>query len=306
MINNDSYCTPKYATNVQFVFVAAIPFNLLIMKILVKDIRPSLPRHKIVFCLSIADGLHIITAIVAQIALTATHSPTTSITCNFIRGSNMFFGTLSVCVSSFSIIALSVERYIACVYSFRLEEWVTKRKTYAAIAVFWIVGISGGIYSSHALIFDKYRSMAGKAECFKIIITLCIFGTSIIISAVQIKLFTISKMQLSKIIPPKRAANGEKADSTDLRKKQFKVATTAGAVAVAYIMCMLPLGITTLLDNIDETLISPSARKFALIAAMSNALLDPIIYGLCMKDMRKALTKNIGNAVMFFISKLTE
>ena len=73
-------------------------------------------------------------------------------------------------------------------------------------------------------------------------------------------------------------------------KTAAKVTTVFAAVTVTYVITWFPVIYMTLLEVIERKDLEPKALK--LISAFMigvNSVTDPLIYGLCLKDVRKQI-----------------
>ena len=292
-------CIPASTGNFSLILIClALPFHVLISKILAKDLKLILPRHKILFCLSISDGLQIAVTALLTLLMRAFNLTTASITCIVFRKLVLFNSVVTIIVSSLALVALSIERYIACVYSFYLYQILTNRRIYLMLAIFWALGAVLGIYTVLSDDLSNKRTIVGETEMFQIIATIFIIVTTIIITGVQVSLFKLSWSKMSKVCPS--GAYGSEAEYSELWKKQIKVAVVAGLVVLAYIVCMAPLSIVFTLELCKVFTVSPSLRTNAVAFAMANTLLDPYIYGIGIVDTRRAIKKHIMGVVNFF------
>ena len=75
--------------------------------------------------------------------------------------------------------------------------------------------------------------------------------------------------------------------------KQMNVTFVTSIVAIAYIVCMLPLGVSCVyeLTNINKP--SKSTPVIIRVLALLNNLADPYIYGIGIVDTRRAVLKNL-------------
>ncbi|XP_065055337.1 adrenocorticotropic hormone receptor-like [Rhopilema esculentum] len=292
-------CLPESTGNFSLILIClGIPFHVLIAKILAKDLELTLPRHKILFCLSLSDGLQISLVALFYPFIRAFHLTTSSNTCIVLRKILLFSSVVTVVVSSLSLVALSIERYIACVHSFRLYEVLTNRRICAAITIFWSLGTVLGIYAIFSDDISNKETIVGETRSFQIIASTVITLTTIIITVVQVSLFRLSRKKMSQVSPS--SAFGSEAEYSDLRKKQVKVAVIAGIVVLAYIVCMVPMSSVFILEKCKVLTVSKSVRASVIMFGMTNTLFDPFVYGIGILDIRRAIKRHIMGVVDYF------
>ena len=282
----------------------ALPFHLLIMKILALNFRFENPRHVILFCLSASDSLQVAFVCLAMIIFQTETMELGSQPCTTLRRTIIYFASLTFIVSSFSLVALSVERYIACFHGFYIHEWLANRRTVPALVAFWICGIivSGIVCFSGSR--DKDPVIFASSDYFQAMFVSITFPVSIVLITVQSLLFYLSRKKLMAV-QPSVAVSSSNRDESFAKKKQFKLAMVAGMVVLSYLMCTLP-GACVILAN---QYIEPERRKIfrGLLSAslgMLNTLLNPFIYGLGMLDTRKAISRELRKIKNYILIKL--
>ena len=268
-----------------------LPFHIFIAKILVKDLRLFLPRHKILFSLSVSDCLMISISAIIGLFSRMFQLETGTSACTVLRRTSLFNASLTVLVSSFTLVALSVERYIACVHSFRLHQWLTDFRVNCALVLIWVLGASLGVYTAYCDDNDNTELVVGEAKNFQVVFTVTVFITSAIITWVQVTLFRFSRAKMSQV--QQGPEFGRVAEINDLRRRQIKVAVVSAVLILAYGICMLPCASLFLFHLAGKHTISPVSQTVTIVFGMTNNLLDPYIYGLGVYDTRRAIIKNI-------------
>ena len=294
-------CVPQSTGNsaiiLQFI---ALPFHLLMMKILVKDLRLALPRHKITFSLSLSDCLLISVISLSAVIMKTLSLTTESMACQFLRHAALFTGTLSTVVSGLTITLMSIERYIACVHSFRLHQIMTKQIVLFVLSFSWVIATISGILAVATNKDIQAEVAVGESVVFKLTLVICSFSTSLIITIIQIRLLMFSRSKLVMVRPSK--AFGTQAELADFRKRQIKVSFVAGIVAVAYIACMSPVAFLFLCELVDGRSRSASLKAAFLALCMVNTLADPFIYGVGTVDTRRLIVKDLKNIREVFVN----
>ena len=275
--------------------LAILPFHILMVKVLVFDLHLGMARHKIMLCLSISNTMQLLIVVVGATVATVLNFSLSSIGCNIVFSMLQFTFALTLVISSLSIIALSVERYVACVYSFHLHRIFTRERMMFAITFTWILGVIFGALS--AIPRSAFKSLDG-GKVLRGFSVIFIFPTSAIISIIQFRLLMFSRKKMVQVGPSTQF--GCQAEIADFRKKQIKVAFVAGIVAVAYMICMLPLACLSLHQLIYGSISPSSIPGILRTLAFMNNFADPYIYGLGMTDTRRAIRKNLKKVKALF------
>ena len=293
-------CVPQgFIAPLITVVLTAMPFHFLMLKILLKDMRLSVPRHMIMFSLSLSDGIQLIAFFTCMLTSTIFDFKIEENACFITRRMISFTGVLTICVSSCTIAMLSVERYIACIHSFRLHQIMEERRVLIGIILIWVTGAICAVPTA----FDKQSFVAQTTfendETSMTIIASVIFISSAVILTVQIRLFLFSRTKISRVRPTQ--AFGCQAELADYRKKQMKIAFVAAIVAIGYLVCMLPLSAVFIHELLYHTTIPLSIREKVAAFAFLNSLADPIIYGLGVKDTRRLVLKTVKDKLSFLM-----
>ena len=288
---NVSCISANTAGFVMIVTVITFPFHILIIKVLISDLRLSLPRHNIMLCLSISDALQIFITFSCMTTMYIFGVKRNSGGCNAARSIFYFNLVTTLVVSSLSIFALSMERYVACVHSFRLHQIFTRERMIYGILCIWFIGIICGAVTV-ALTAMNWKVMTLSTNHFvKIITVIFIVPTSILICIIQYRLWAFSHSKLARIGPG--ITFGSEAEISDLRKKQIKITLVASIVAIAYIVCMLPMGCLSLYELIWGTTASAPLKRVLERLMVLNNFVDPFIYGIGIADSRKAVLRTL-------------
>ena len=290
-------------TFVMVLMVFALPFQAFIIKILAMDFQLDLARHKILLSLSISDMVMLcgmfITALINYVATVTTESTG----CVAYRGFAIFIACSNLAVSSASIIAMSVERYIACVHSFHLHLILTEsRIRYFSIST-WILGGLTGLLAASTNNYDG-ALMIPNYSPVQYIYLIFVIPTSAVATVIQIRLFILSWKKISKVSPT--GAFGEQLELADLRKKQIKVAFIAGIVVFAFVVCMIPLAVVFIYELVSGALVSASFRGICLSLSFTNGLVNAFIYGLGIADTRQKIFRDLKRLKQFLRDMLPE
>lgn len=280
-----------------FLVIFALPVHILLIKILWKDAQLDLPRHKIMFSLAVSDSLQIfivsISVILRQIFSSDDNH---AVLCHAQQYVVTFFSVLTVIVSSSTIVALSVERYISCIHTFYLHHIMTPKRTLIVLGTQWIVALCCATLA----VSTRQPSLASTSESIvlRYSTVVIVIPSAIFITAIQVRLFIFSRSKLVRVAPT--TVFGRQAELLEYRKKELKVTFVASVVAVSYIICMLPSAILFSYELIHKD-VTYDLSKYIFALAFLNTLVDPLIYGVGIKDTRKMMWKNIKMAKDFLL-----
>ena len=303
MENNSSFHVQKCVSSNVGTFVSGLtiitlPFHFLVIKVLIVDLRLALPRHNTMLCLSVSDTLQVFMLFLCMAIPNLLNFSRESVGCDVLRTIVYFHIALTLVVSSLSAIALSMERYVACIHSFHLHRIFTSKRMACGISSVWILGFICGGITAPMTIFDRKMLSISDNTFMKTISVLFIIPTSIIICIIQCRLLVFSRKKMIQVGPG--AQFGCKAELFDFRKKQLKVTFVASIVVVAYIACMLPTGCFSfyelLMGRSSNSMLRGIVEKLLLL----NNFADPFIYGMGTVDARKHVFKNLRKIRDFF------
>ena len=282
----------------------ALPFHLLLIKILACKFRFENPRHIILFCLSVSDALQVsfLALVFAPFNIAGVKSGTKA--CIGLSHAVIFFVSLTFIVSSLTLVALSIERYIACFHSYRAYEWLTNRRILPVLALIWMCGIVGGGISSIPNSGIEGEVILTKSSNFGIIFITFTLPVSFILLVIQSLLFRLARKKLTIIQP--ECSSPSQQNARVMRKRQIKTAMIASVIAVSYLVCMLPGACVTIAKYYvtPPTKTSGLTEKLMVGLGMLNTLLNPFIYGFGMLDTRQEIFKDVKKAKNFLMLKL--
>ena len=268
-----------------------LPFHILIIKVLIVDLRLALPRHNTMLCLSISDALQVFILFMCTTMPSIFGISKGSVGCNISSTILYFTLTLTLVVSSLSTIALSVERYVACIHSFHLHHIFTRERMIYGILFVWILGVICGAINVILILVGSLSVRISDNYFLKVVTVLFVIPTCTLISVIQCRLLVFSRKKLARVGPVTRF--GREAEMADFRKKQIKVAFVASIVVVAYIICMFPMGCLSLYELIHGNVEYSSWKGILERLLVVNNFADPFIYGIGTVDARKAVLKNL-------------
>ena len=296
-MNNSSltikfHCKPReFLAPMTILFIAVGPLHVMVLIALVHDLRLQLSRHIIMLSLSISDGLQIaaffITALISKVFSLVEGD----VACFVTKKAILFTGIVTITTSSFTIVLLSVERYVACIHSFHIHEILSQKRVLFMLSLIWITGIGCALSSVFHQPIEIFHSKFGDEYLPGLLVSLAIMVSFPIIMIIQMRLLLFSRSKLMQVRPAR--AFGQTAELADYRKCQIKVTFVAGIVAVTFVVCMLPLSVMFLYESLNNVLVPVGIKRYFLLLTFLNNLADPIIYGFGVKDSRRCLLRRM-------------
>ncbi len=283
--------------------VIALPIQIVLSKILIQRFRLRLPRHKILLSLTVSDSIQVIFVAFLQLLGLILQLEASSTGCQVIRKLVELVVISTIVWASGSIVALSIERYVACVHCFRFHEIITDKFVNRYLCCLWAIGLLAGFVDEQRYEPNSTLVALPLTKTFGIIYSVTVLSSSAILAFVQIRLYLISKKK-NKTHPG--VIFGRAAEVNDLRKRQLKISIVASAVVVLYVVCMCPLAFYSILYGFDHyTDVGSAFRLASLLVASANTFMDPFVYGLGMGDTRQAMKKELKKIQNFFSELLS-
>ena len=292
-------CAPAAMGNSVIILTLIIlPFHILLIKVLLVDLRLALPRHMITLCLSISDTSQILMAFLCLVAVQIFSLTAESEGCYVVRCVLCFSLAMTIAATSLSLILLSVERYVACIHCFHLHQIFTRERTTFGISCIWVIGAICGAVAAAAARKSQKKLTLDENLFLKILLLIFAIPTSCILLLVQYRLFSFSWAKLRRVRPGTMI--GSELEMADLRKKQVKISFIASIVVILYVISMFPAGCLSLIELVNENILSAEVQGILRGLTFLNNFADPYIYGLGIVDTRKAVIKNLRKMRNFF------
>ena len=286
-------CNPASTGKVVIgLMLIAMPFHILISYTFAKDSTLFLPRHRILLCLSISHGVQLTIPFMSIVIMKSGSLHAQGTPCHVLRTIVQFSAGVTIVVSSFTLIALSVERYIACIHGVRLHQIVTNQRVTSLLVGFWFLGaVSGGLIFIGKKQTVVASTILSDTPNIQILIIAITFPTCLILVIVQTRLFIVSRRQITRVMPG--MAGGRHQEQNNMGRRQIKVAVIAGIVIISYVILIMPGAYHVALNVVSNGLTPTPVKKNLTILWKLNAIIDPLVYGLGMKDVRTAIIRQI-------------
>ena len=145
-----------------------------------------------------------------------------------MRETTYFVGTLTIVVSKFRVITLSVKRYVACIHSFKLHRIFKHVRALFDSIVPWVMG---AVIATTEVLTNNATRMATVTftSAGRVLYIIFTFAAAIPVCAIQLRLL-FAKTNLKRVNPA--GAFGTQLELADYRKKQIKVALVSGIFAI--------------------------------------------------------------------------
>ena len=197
--------------------------------------------------------------------------------------SSVVVGYILLSVSLLTLTAISVDRLLALLLGMRYRQVVTLKRTYALVAVFWVVSSTGItlFYLDHRITYwGGYIS-----------ITLCLV-TSI---ASYTKIFLTLRRHKTQV------QNHDQRQPTQVRipsnlARYRKAVYSSLWLQLTLAVCYLPYGVMVAISTNSLNKLSPSvflARQCAVTLVFLNSSLNPILYCWKIREVRQAVKDTI-------------
>ncbi|XP_062820436.1 galanin receptor 2b-like [Anolis carolinensis] len=203
-----------------------------------------------------------------------------------------FFIYLTMYASSFTLAAVSVDRYLAIRYPLRSRELRTPCNAVAAMAVIWSLSVifSGPYLSYYDLIEweSSHICVPGWEEWKRKIMDTSTFTFGYVIPVLIVSLsYTRTIKYLWTAVDPLE-------NMSESKKAKRKVTKMIIIVTVLFCLCWLPYHVVILRYLYGDFPFNQTTYAFRLLShcmAYANSCLNPIVYALVSKHFRKGFKK---------------
>uniref|UniRef100_A0A8C4QIV4 Adenosine receptor B1a n=1 Tax=Eptatretus burgeri TaxID=7764 RepID=A0A8C4QIV4_EPTBU len=279
-LSHEDKLSVPYTFGELFVGVLAIGGNALVCVAVLKTRSLKTVTNLFLVSLAIADvlvGLVVIPSnILTHIGLPKHHF----IPCVLMVSSIVVFNLSSI----FSLLAISVERYIAIFNPFRYQVLVTWRNALITIFFTWILSFIIGLIP--AMGWNNGPTADGSC-IFVLIIDLSFKVYFIFFGCVLVPLFIMIMIYLRIFMEVRRQLRALSSSRT--MKKEMKTATSLFLVLFLFIVCWIPVQIMDSIFFFCPTCTLPlTFMSLAIILCHANSVVNPFLYALRMRSFRRA------------------
>jgi len=206
------------------------------------------------------------------------------------------FETISVIFgysSFFTVVAISVDRFLAIHLHLRYQELVTQKRVVAVVISTWLLSV---FLSSIGPWITDTRDMSKYNLATTVILGLCFISTTIIycIIYVTVRRHTdlIQALQIQQV-----AEGGEMAKVV---ARHAKTAVSTFYVFVVFLVCYLPdycTSIVRMVSDSSESQFTDHLLLYTLTLMFLNSSLNPVIYCWKMKHIRQSIIAILLNII---------
>ena len=271
-----------------FVTLFGLLGNSWIIFIIVKTRRLQTTANWFVLSLAIADLCvtcgYFPASFVCNVLI---HSCNTSLRFNFYSS--------FIEASTFALIAMISERYIAVVYSLKYVYFMTSTKTVAIIATSW--GMPTILFLARWAYQSYFPEISSRADHIIVIVYTLLFeiAPTIILIVATLHILVIARkisIQMSTLLTQvryNRAANSAVAVNAPikvgLKASSVRMVT---AVVTVFVACYgTEIYVSFCETSFDLCEVSTDTRTFISLLLMVNSALNPLVYALFKRDIKR-------------------
>ena len=269
------------------VSIVALPFQILLVKLLVKDVGLVLPRHKILLTLTISDVLQMFAAAMFVSVAMALKLTTESATCSLLRDLTVFTSSLTIVVSSLAVVTFSIERVITCMNFLKYRRLFKRTRVTKLLYSYWLFGAIIAAIAALTNDAKKTETSVNETTSFQIVCASVILPSATIIIIIYSRILLFSRGRILQVAPS--SDSSKLRTVATFRKKQMRIAFIAGIVCIAYVVCMVPVSVNFFLELTGIIDNHPGVKKILICIVMLNTIADPFIYGFGMIQTRLIL-----------------
>ena len=214
---------------------------------------------------------------------------------------NGFVASQFVASSTYSLQAISVDRYFIVVKQSLYRRVFTTRNQLLIIALIWCIPIPLAI--GPVLGWSQYEFQTGKCLCLYDYRTSISYSIAVVLVTVLIPLFVMCLCYFQIFKQVRHHSN--QVDTTvnntqNMNVQEVKITKTLFVVIAAYVACFAPAAIANLIKIVIPTFEIPLwIDILSMILVFFNHANNPIIYGALNKQYRKAFKDIFRNSVGF-------
>lgn len=236
---------------------------------------------------------------IADLSVTCGYFPA-SFVCNILVHScntslRFNFYSSFIEVSTFALIAMISERYIAVVYSLKYVYFMTSTKTVAIIATSW--GIPSILFLVRWAYETHFTEISSRADHIIVIVYTLLFeiAPTIILIVATLHILVIARkisIQMSTLLTQvryNRAANSAITVNTPV-KVGLKASTVrmVTAVVTVFVACYgTEIYVSFCETPFDLCEVSTDTRTFISLLLMVNSVLNPLVYAFFKRDIKR-------------------
>ncbi|XP_038077145.1 beta-1 adrenergic receptor-like [Patiria miniata] len=204
-------------------------------------------------------------------------------------------------LSMFSLVLMTVDRFVAIVYSLRYPTLMTLKKAKTIVAITWSMTLAIGIIAFGIFLPHVISPSAPRK---------CIFTsdnniyTSIVVSAIAISLVTIVILymyilnvarQQARRIAAQNQINVDLGDQNAPQRVSTKSATTVFIITMTVFICWLPSIIFSVISLTPGVQPPPLFKLITNFIFATNSWLNVVVYYMRNRELRQALQELVAS-----------
>ncbi|XP_063297597.1 adenosine receptor A1-like [Pelobates fuscus] len=281
---------PYTAAEIAIAAIAAVG-NLLVCVAVIQDRKLWTVTNYFLISLSVADTCVGAFAIPCAI-LTSIGIPQHQLRLCLLMLSVLIMLTMS---STFSLLAIAMDRYIAILQPLRYKSIMTPRNALVIIVVGWVTSFLSGLLplmgwykatspTGHCL-FTQIVDMTYVVYYFSVVFFILPLIVMLVIYA---KIFSAVRKQLAAIAKGGQLGSVAGKNAVGIRK-EMKTATSLFTIIFFFSLCWAPLHLINWFQLLCPNGFVPLIiLQIAIVLTHANSALNPILYAYKLKTFRKA------------------
>ncbi|CAG5127338.1 unnamed protein product [Candidula unifasciata] len=272
--------------------------NVLVIMVILTDKQMRNTTNVLILSLAVADLLFIVFCV----PFTATFYtlpvwPFGAIWCKTV----IYLMYVCAYASMYSLVIMSLDRYLAVVHAIRSMTWRSERNTWLVVAAIWIIFLCGNIpiFKQWGVINYNYFG-ENRTKCFQISLleddyqAKAFFGSFFFFGyvfplAITLLLYGLMLKRLLYGVVP----GGRNQSSESMRAKK-RVTRMVVIVVIIFALCWLPLQICLFLQHIIGVEVGVSLASITIAAncfAYMNSCVNPILYAFLSGNFRRSFRR---------------
>uniref|UniRef100_A0A8D2GJI5 Galanin receptor type 2 n=1 Tax=Urocitellus parryii TaxID=9999 RepID=A0A8D2GJI5_UROPR len=271
------------------IFLVGTVGNVLVLAVLLRGGQAVSTTNLFILNLGVADLCFILCCVPFQATIyTLDGWVFGSLLCKAVH----FLIFLTMHASSFTLAAVSLDRYLAIRYPLHSRELRTPRNALAAIGLIWVLAL---LFSGPYLSYYRQSQLANLTVCHpawsaprRRAMDLCTFVFSYLLPVLVLGLtYTLTLRYLWRAVDPVAAGSGA-------QRAKRKVTRMIVIVAALFCLCWMPhhaLILCVWFGHFPLTGATYALRIFSHLVSYANSCVNPIVYALVSKHFRKGFRK---------------